>query len=68
MVELTKKEEKIIRYCEDFCPLYQSLCDYNLYHRHTISCDTKMCEKVAEAYILNLREAESALAEKGGAE
>lgn len=69
MVELTKKEEESIRYCEDFCPLYQSLYDYNLYHMYTISCDTKMCERVKEAYILNLREAaKSALAEKGGAE
>lgn len=58
MVKLTKKEEESIRYCEDFCPLYQSLCNYNLSHRYTISCDTKMCEKVTEAYILNLREEE----------
>lgn len=67
MVELTKKEEDSTRYCEDFCPLYQALYDYNLCHRYIISCDIKMCEKVKEAYILNLREAaESALAEKGG--
>lgn len=69
MGQITEKEEEITKYCEDFCPIYQALLNYNISHKHIICCGTDMCKKVEEAYILNFREeSESALAEKGGAE
>lgn len=52
---LTKKEEKITTHCEDFCPIYQSLKEYNATNRHKICCPTEMCKRVTETYVLNQR-------------
>ena len=56
MVEFTEKEKELTRYCEDFCPIYQAITDYNNSHRPIISCTSEMCEKMSEAYVLHLRE------------
>ena len=55
MVEFTEKEKELTRYCDDFCPIYQAITDYNKSHRPTISCASEMCEKITEAYVLHLR-------------
>lgn len=54
-MQLTKEEENLTRYCEDFCPIYNAIKDYNASHKPIISCPTEMCNKVAEAYIAHLR-------------
>lgn len=54
-MELTEKEDELTRYCEDFCPIYKAITDYNMSHKPSIYCPTEMCERVTEAYVLYLR-------------
>ncbi|MBQ4523507.1 MAG: hypothetical protein IJA10_11240 [Lachnospiraceae bacterium] len=55
---LTEEEEKLTTYCEDFCPIYQAITDYNRWHRPTVSCPSVMCERIVESYVLNRRSKE----------
>ena len=32
-VILTEEEEKLTRYCEDFCPISNAITEYNKFHR-----------------------------------
>ena len=56
---LTKEEESLTKNCEDFCPIYEAIRQYNACHTHKICCATTMCKNVTEAYVLNKRELES---------
>lgn len=53
---LTKKENKDTHYCENFCPIYESITQYNNSHFHKIACPSRMCEVVTTSYVLNKRE------------
>lgn len=55
---LTKKEDKMTRYCENFCPIYRAIIDYNNSHAHIIFCSSDMCTNITRAYALNEREKE----------
>ena len=55
---LTKKEDKMTRYCENFCPIYRAITDYNNSHAHIIFCSSDMCTNITRAYALNEREKE----------
>lgn len=53
---LTEEEEKITHYCEDFCPLYEAIRDFNRNKFSTITCATEMCTNVVNAFILDRRQ------------
>lgn len=61
---LTEEEEKLTKHCEDFCPIYQAIHDYNMAsykydNMHTaISCTSEMCNKIIKVYVLRRREDE----------
>ena len=46
------------RYCENFCPIYRAIIDYNNSHAHIIFCSSDMCTNITRAYALNEREKE----------
>lgn len=54
---LTEDEEKITHYCEDFCPIYNAITEYNNTHYNHIYCttETEMCKQMQKVYILNNR-------------
>ena len=61
-VKLTDEEDKLTKYCIDFCPIYHSIEEYNShpYNReHHIMCTSEMCDVMQRTYILNRREHES---------
>ena len=41
------------QYCDDFCPIYASIREYNNTHENKIFCTTDMCKNVTEAYEAN---------------
>lgn len=53
---LTEEEDKFLKYCEDFCPIYSAIEQFNRRNKHNIYCRTEMCEAVKEAYIPNKRD------------
>lgn len=53
---LTEEEERLTKYCEDFCPIYSAIEEHNSYSRHIIACPTEMCTAVTKSYILDRRE------------
>ena len=53
---LTEEEEKITTYCEDFCPIYDAIIQYNKGTKHIIHCPSKMCEVITESYVLDRRD------------
>lgn len=59
---LTKEEDELTAYCEDFCPIYYAVESYNSNtheYRNThvkLSCPTEMCSAVTKAFILRRRE------------
>lgn len=57
-IELTDEEEKATHYCQDFCPIYQGITDYNtgLKRKHKIYCTPNMCKRIVNTYVLNMRE------------
>lgn len=55
-VTLTEQEEKLTQYCEDFCPIYHAITNYNTSHTHKIFCPKEMCNNITNAYILNRKE------------
>ena len=54
-VVLTEEEEKRVKYCEDFCPIYDSIRDYNQRNNPPISCTSDMCTGIISSYILGKR-------------
>ena len=54
-LSLTKEDDENTKYCEDFCPIHDSIREYNAVHEYKICCTTEMCKKIIEAYVLNLR-------------
>lgn len=52
---LTKEEDESTRYCDDFCPIYDAIKQYNKNHLHIIYCPEEMCDEVIKEYILNKR-------------
>ena len=54
-VTLTKEEDKITKYCEDFCPIYYEIKEYNNNHEYNILCPNEMCDRITSAYIMNRR-------------
>lgn len=54
-MELTKKEQEIVKHCEDFCPFAQAVVVFNRSHKHKFLCPDEMCERITEAYIRSLR-------------
>lgn len=55
-IALTEQEEQLTQYCEDFCPIYGAITDYNTSYTHKIFCPKEMCASITKAYILNKRE------------
>lgn len=53
---LTKNEEQMTMFCEDFCPIHEAVKEYNSSHSNKIYCSTVMCKNVTNTYVLNLRE------------
>lgn len=59
---LTKEEDELTTYCEDFCPIYYAVKNYNsdsYKYRNThitLSCPAEMCEDVTKTYVLRRRE------------
>ena len=62
----TKEEEALTKSCEDFCPIYEAIRQYNNCHTHNIYCATEMCKNISIAYALNRRETENAKNENLG--
>lgn len=56
MPDLISRSEEKKMYCEDFCPIYNAIRDYNASHGFPIFCATKMCENITDAYMLNHKE------------
>ena len=54
-VVLTEDEDKITHYCEDFCPIYYKIKEYNRNHEYNILCPNEMCDRITSAYIMNRR-------------
>lgn len=54
-ITLTEKEKKMTRYCEDFCPIYEPIRQFNCTHNHRIFCNTEFCAHIINVYILNVR-------------
>ena len=50
------KEDEITKYCEDFCPIYDSIKEYNESNLHKIFCNTEFCKHITETYNLNRKE------------
>ena len=55
-VILTEEEEKLTKYCKDFCPIHYAIEQYNKGNRHIISCSNEMCDRITNTFVLNLRE------------
>lgn len=55
-VILTEEEDKLTKYCKDFCPIYYAIEQYNKGNTHIICCSNEMCDIITDTYILNLRE------------
>lgn len=45
------------KYCEDYCPIYEAIRQYNNNNAntHKIYCTTDMCKNITDAYELNRR-------------
>ena len=41
------------KYCEDFCPIYESVERYNKTHENKIYCPSIMCDRITEVYEKN---------------
>lgn len=48
-------DEDELRYCEDFCPIYESVESWNksLYNRSYINCPVEMCNEMVRVYTEN---------------
>ena len=46
--------EKLSRYCEEFCPIYKVIEEYNSSNEHNIYCNTEMCKHIREVCAMNL--------------
>ena len=52
------KGEDFYKYCENFCPIYSAIRQYNIGHGHTISCSQEMCEEIVSVVMKNDEEYE----------
>ena len=50
-----------LKYCEDYCPIYNTLKSYNESHQHQIMCLTAMCAHITEICELNREEVQDEL-------
>lgn len=55
-IEITDEEDKELRHCYDYCPIFDSIQDYNKNHEHHINCSTMFCEQISKIYVWNKRE------------
>ena len=59
---LTEEEERLFKYCEDFCPIYYDIknfnsCSYEYDNMHTtLYCPSEMCDKITKVCVLRRRE------------